>query len=117
MQLSCHFIFASFVYLGFFQQLLGLLGSLKGITSDSVASQCVLKLYESGEIEMINKTEPQQLAQFGVHFTTNTDQPQACNFASFVPYGEGAPLQVSIQFHKIKKGIHISFPKWRGKFS
>lgn len=76
-----------------FFELLGLLGSLKGITSDSVASQCVLKLYESGEIEMINKTEPQQLAQFGVHFITNTDQPQACNFASFVPYGEGAPLQ------------------------
>ncbi|ONI14877.1 hypothetical protein PRUPE_3G014300 [Prunus persica] len=34
-----------------FFELLGLLGSLKGITSDSVASQCVLKLYEAGEIE------------------------------------------------------------------
>ncbi|BBG98609.1 hypothetical protein Prudu_008062 [Prunus dulcis] len=74
-------------------QLLGLLGSLKGITSDSVASQCVLKLYEAGEIEVIDKSEPQQLAKFAAHFITYTDQPQACNFASFVPYGEDNPLQ------------------------
>ncbi|KAK4602820.1 hypothetical protein RGQ29_011712 [Quercus rubra] len=74
-------------------QLLGLLGSLKGITSDSVASQCVLKLYEGGEIEIINKSEPQQLAQFAVHFITNTDQQDACNFASFAPFGEETPLQ------------------------
>ncbi|XP_023872265.1 uncharacterized protein LOC111984874 isoform X3 [Quercus suber] len=74
-------------------QLLGLLGSLKGITSDSVASQCVLKLYEGGEIEKINKSEPQQLAQFAVHFITNTDQQEACNFASFAPFGEETPLQ------------------------
>ncbi|KAF3952973.1 hypothetical protein CMV_021534 [Castanea mollissima] len=76
-----------------FFELLGLLGSLKGITSDSVASQCVLKLYEGGEIEIINKSEPQQLAQFGAHFITNIDQPQACNFASFAPFGEETPLQ------------------------
>ena len=76
-------------------QLLGVLQSLKGITSDSVASQCVLKLYEAGEISMINKTETQGLAQFGAHFITQLDQPQSCNFASFVPYGEDTPLQVS----------------------
>ncbi|KAK4602819.1 hypothetical protein RGQ29_011712 [Quercus rubra] len=76
-----------------FFELLGLLGSLKGITSDSVASQCVLKLYEGGEIEIINKSEPQQLAQFAVHFITNTDQQDACNFASFAPFGEETPLQ------------------------
>lgn len=76
-----------------FLELLGLLGSLKGITSDSVASQCVLKLYESGEIKMLNKSEPKQLSQFGAHFVTHFDQPQACNFASFVPFGEDTPLQ------------------------
>ena len=86
-----HLKFASWCL---FEQLLGLLGSLKGITSDSVASQCVLKLYEGGEIEIINKSEPQQLAQFAVHFITNTDQQDACNFASFAPFGEETPLQV-----------------------
>lgn len=75
-------------------QLLGVLRSLKGITSYSVASQCVLKLYEAGEIVVINKSETRELAQFGAHFITNTDQPQSCNFASFVPYGEETPLQV-----------------------
>ncbi|KAG6720609.1 hypothetical protein I3842_03G071100 [Carya illinoinensis] len=77
-----------------FFELLGLLGSLKGITADSVTSQCVLKLYQSGEIKLINKSEPQQLAQFGAHFVTDTDQAQAaCNFASFVPFAEDTPLQ------------------------
>ncbi|XP_018816576.1 uncharacterized protein LOC108987949 isoform X1 [Juglans regia] len=76
-----------------FFELLGLLGSLKGITADSVTSQCVLKLYESGEIKMINKSEPQQLAQFAAHFVTDTDHAQACNFASFVPFVENTPLQ------------------------
>lgn len=75
-------------------QLLGLLGSLKGITTDSVASQCVLKLCEGGELEMINKSNPQQFQQFSAHFISNTDQAQACNFASFVPSSEILPLQV-----------------------
>ncbi len=77
-------------------QLLGVLQNLKGITSDSVASQCVLKLYEAGEIGIINKSETLELSQFGAHFITNSDRPQSCNFASFVPYGEETPLQVSI---------------------
>ncbi|XP_041002460.1 uncharacterized protein LOC121248147 isoform X3 [Juglans microcarpa x Juglans regia] len=76
-----------------FFELLGLLGSLKGITADSVTSQCVLKLYESGEVKMINKSEPQQLAQFAAHFVTDTGHAQACNFASFVPFAEDTPLQ------------------------
>lgn len=79
-----------------FLQLLGLLGNLKGITSDPVASQCVLKLYQSGEIQIINKSDPQQLVQFGAHFVTSTDQPQGCNIASFVPFVENTPLQVSM---------------------
>ncbi|KAK9284634.1 hypothetical protein L1049_023810 [Liquidambar formosana] len=76
-----------------FFELLGLLGSLKGITSDSVASECVLKSYEGGEIELINKNEPQQLTQFAAHFIGNTDQVQACNFATFLPSAEDSPLQ------------------------
>ncbi|PHT56326.1 hypothetical protein CQW23_04812 [Capsicum baccatum] len=74
-------------------QLLGLLGNLKGITSTYVASQCVLKLYQDGLVESINKNDPQQLAQYAAHFTANTDEAQPCNFATFVPIGEDAPLQ------------------------
>ncbi|CAA0813405.1 Unknown protein [Striga hermonthica] len=76
-----------------FFELLGLLGSLKGMTSEYVASQCVLKLYTEGQIQLINKTEPQQLTRFSAHFIVNTDQPQSCNFATFLPIGEEAPLQ------------------------
>ncbi|KAF9664163.1 hypothetical protein SADUNF_Sadunf17G0127700 [Salix dunnii] len=67
--------------------------SMKGITSDSMASECALKLYETGEIEMMNRSEPQQFSEFGAHFISVTDQPQACNFANFVPLVEDYPLQ------------------------
>ncbi|KGN52794.1 uncharacterized protein LOC101208429 isoform X1 [Cucumis sativus] len=76
-----------------FFELLGLLGSLKGITSESVTSECVLKQYEKGEIQIINKTETQQLAQFAAHFIADVDQPQSCNFATFLPSSEDTPLQ------------------------
>uniref|UniRef100_A0A7N1A834 Uncharacterized protein n=1 Tax=Kalanchoe fedtschenkoi TaxID=63787 RepID=A0A7N1A834_KALFE len=74
-------------------ELLGLLGSMKGITSDSVASQCVLKAYKAGQIEKINYTEPQQMAEIAAHFISNTLQPQACNFATFSPQVEETALQ------------------------
>ncbi|CAK7338885.1 unnamed protein product [Dovyalis caffra] len=74
-------------------QLLGILGSMKGITSDSMASQCALKLYETGGVEMINRNETQQFSEFGAHFISETNQPQACNFANFVPLAEDNPLQ------------------------
>lgn len=76
-----------------FFELLGLLGSLKGITADSVASPCVLKLCEGGGAEMINKSNPQQFQQFSANFISNTDLAQACNFASFAPTSESLPLQ------------------------
>ncbi|CAL5326661.1 unnamed protein product [Camellia sinensis] len=76
-----------------FFELLGLLGNLKGITSDLVASECVLKLLNEGQIEFINKSEPQQLTQFAAHFISNTDQAQSCNFATFLPMEEDTPLQ------------------------
>ncbi|KAK2652763.1 hypothetical protein Ddye_012619 [Dipteronia dyeriana] len=76
-----------------FFELLGLLSSMKGMTSESVASECVLKLYEGGEIDIINKSEPQQFSQFSAHFITQSDHPQACNFANFVPFSEETPLQ------------------------
>ncbi|KAF7816296.1 plant/F12P19-7 protein [Senna tora] len=76
-----------------FLELLGLLESLKGITSNTVASQCVLKLYEGGQIEMFNKTDEQKLAQFAAHFTSDTDQQPACNFAQFAPSSEDTALQ------------------------
>lgn len=77
-----------------FSQLLGLLGSLKGITSsDLVASECVLKLYSDGAIATVNKSETNQLTQFAAHFISDTDQAQSCNFATFLPNGENTPLQ------------------------
>ncbi|KAJ4706831.1 F12P19.7 isoform 1 [Melia azedarach] len=80
-----------------FFELLGLLGSMKGITSDSsVASACVLKLYQSGDIQLINSSSSDsQLELFAAHFTTHSDQPQACNFANFVPFQENTPLQIA----------------------
>ncbi|KAG7585934.1 hypothetical protein ISN45_Aa02g012820 [Arabidopsis thaliana x Arabidopsis arenosa] len=78
-----------------FFELLGLLGSLKGITSDAVASPCLLKLCEAGEVVKIDKGEQQGqvLSQFAAHFISDTDQPQTCNFANFFPLSEGTPLQ------------------------
>ncbi|KAG8659815.1 uncharacterized protein LOC110602925 isoform X1 [Manihot esculenta] len=76
-----------------FFELLGILESMKGITSNNLASECALKLYERGETEMINRNDPQQFAQFSAHFVSDTDQSQACNFANFVPFGEDNPLQ------------------------
>ncbi|GAA0144309.1 hypothetical protein LIER_04793 [Lithospermum erythrorhizon] len=76
-----------------FFELLGLLGFLKGLTSGSVASPCVLKLYNEGQIEIVNNSEPANLSQFTAHFIANTDRQQACNFATFLPSGEEMPLQ------------------------
>ena len=86
-------------------QLLGLLGRLKAITSELVASQCVKKLYESGDIQLINSSDSQQLSQFAAHFIGLTNQPQTCNFAAFVPSGETTPLQVTHHFY----GSHCNF--------
>lgn len=76
-----------------FFELLGLLGNLKGITSDLVASPCVLKLHSEGQVGVVNKTEPGQLSQFAAYFISDTDQTQSCNYATFVPLVEDAPLQ------------------------
>ncbi|WMV16339.1 hypothetical protein MTR67_009724, partial [Solanum verrucosum] len=50
-------------------------------------------LIQDGQVESINKTDHQQLAQYAAHFIANTDEAQPCNFATFVPIGEDAPLQ------------------------
>ncbi|KAK9106469.1 hypothetical protein Syun_022480 [Stephania yunnanensis] len=75
-----------------FFELLGLLGTLQGITSDTVPSECLMKSYMEGGIQMINKTELDKLKQFTAHFVGNTDE-QACNFATFLPFYEDTPLQ------------------------
>ncbi|KAF8389629.1 hypothetical protein HHK36_024148 [Tetracentron sinense] len=75
-------------------RLLALLGSLKGITSDYVASQCVLKSYFGGEIGIINMSEPQQLSQLAAHFIRSVDQQEACSFATFLPSEEDTPLNL-----------------------
>ncbi|XP_076894522.1 uncharacterized protein LOC143546838 [Bidens hawaiensis] len=78
-----------------FFELLGLMPTLKGITSDRIASPCLLKLYNEGQLQMLNKSEPQQFSQFTAHFISyNSNQPtQSCNYVSFVPIGEQTPLQ------------------------
>ncbi|XP_073038801.1 uncharacterized protein [Primulina eburnea] len=74
-----------------FLELLGLLGSLMGITSDSVASECVLKLYSEGQLQLINNTE---FNQFEAHFISiNNDAQSSCNLATFLPMDEEDPLQ------------------------
>ncbi|XP_058749114.1 uncharacterized protein LOC131622083 isoform X1 [Vicia villosa] len=76
-----------------FLEHLGLLESLKGVTSDTVASPCVLKLYKEGLIEILNKSDYQMISQFSAHFFSDTDQHSSCNFASTVPFSEDTPLQ------------------------
>lgn len=67
---------------------------MKGITSSSLASECVMKLYQGGQIDIINKTEPQQLSQYAAFFTSLSEQAQACNFVNFGSLREDYPLQV-----------------------
>ncbi|ERN17059.1 uncharacterized protein LOC18445391 isoform X1 [Amborella trichopoda] len=77
-----------------FFELLGLLGSLKAITSESMSSECLLKTYMGGEIEIVNKSETNQLAtQFTAHFIGEKRQSRACNFVTFEPSEENTPLQ------------------------
>lgn len=71
---------------------------MKGITSDQwIASECVMKMCQAGNIQVINKSEPQQLKDYGAHFLIDphSDQRQACNFAQFVALAEDLPLQVA----------------------
>ncbi|XP_023767453.1 uncharacterized protein LOC111916038 isoform X3 [Lactuca sativa] len=77
-------------------QLLGLLSNMKGITTERIASACVLKLYNGGQIQMLNKSEPQQFSQYTAHFIADNNvnqQTQSCNYVTFLPMGEQAPLQ------------------------
>ena len=75
-------------------QLLGVLESLKGITSNQVASQCVLQSYTSGNTQLVNRTDAQTLSQFSAEFISNIDEDKGCNFAAYVPLEEDTPLQV-----------------------
>ncbi|GJN09279.1 hypothetical protein PR202_ga27275 [Eleusine coracana subsp. coracana] len=77
-----------------FFELLGVLESLKGITSNQVASQCVLQSYTSGNVQLVNMTDALALSQFTAHFISNTDEDEGCNFAAYVPFEEDTPLQV-----------------------
>ena len=69
---------------------------MKGMTSATVASPCLLKMYNDGQIDMLNKSEPQQFSQYTAHFIgSNTNQQtQLCNYVTYAPMGEQAPLQV-----------------------
>ncbi|KAG0472748.1 hypothetical protein HPP92_014605 [Vanilla planifolia] len=73
--------------------LLGLLDGLRGMTSEFVTSECVLKSYATGNIQLVNQTNMQQIAQFTAHFSSNVNKVQACNLAAFVPLEERTPMQ------------------------
>ncbi|CAI9265477.1 unnamed protein product [Lactuca saligna] len=93
--LSNYSVDANYFPVSFFE-LLGLLSSMKGITSERVASACVLKLYNGGQIQMLNKSEPQQFSQYTAHFIAYNNvnqQTQSCNYVTFLPMGEQSPLQ------------------------
>lgn len=92
--LSNYSLDANYFPVSFFE-LLGLLPNMKGVTSEMVASPCLLKLYNEGKIQMLNKSEPQQFSQYTAHFVPdNTNQQtQSCNFVTFAPVGEQDPLQ------------------------
>ncbi|XP_076916035.1 uncharacterized protein LOC143575590 [Bidens hawaiensis] len=76
-------------------QLLGLMPTMKGITSEKVASPCLLKLYNEGELQMLNNSEPQHFSEYAAHFIGNNDyqDTESCNYITFVPTDEQAPLQ------------------------
>ncbi|XP_077220856.1 plant/protein [Tasmannia lanceolata] len=76
-----------------FFELLGLVERLKGITSDSITSHCILKSYADGNIQIVNKSDIQQLTKFTAHFVSHIDGQEACNFATFAPSDEDNPLQ------------------------
>ncbi|XP_062217002.1 uncharacterized protein LOC133917063 isoform X2 [Phragmites australis] len=76
-----------------FFELLGVLENLKGITSNQVASPCVLQSYTGGNIQLVDRTDAQKLTQFSAHFMNNIDEDKGCNFAAFVPLEEDTPLQ------------------------
>lgn len=59
-----------------------------------MGSECVMKLYNEGQVQLINTSEPRPFDHFAAHFIVNTDQSQSCNFATFLAAGEDAPLQV-----------------------
>ncbi|KAK1303323.1 hypothetical protein QJS10_CPB11g02225 [Acorus calamus] len=86
-------------------QMLGLLESLKGITSESVASGCVLRSYANGGLTVINATDTRQLASFSAHFTGDADKVQACNIANFGPLTEKTPLQVKSNYMCLSKSV------------
>ncbi|KAL5219147.1 hypothetical protein ABZP36_019831 [Zizania latifolia] len=67
------------------------LQDLKGVTSDQIASQCVLQSYTSGNVQLVSKADAEKLTQFSAHFMSNTDE--GCNFAAYVPSEEATPLQ------------------------
>ncbi|XP_024986054.1 uncharacterized protein LOC112521425 [Cynara cardunculus var. scolymus] len=92
--LSNYSLDANYFPVSFFE-LLGLLPNMKGITTEKVASPCLLKLYNEGQIQMLNKSEPQQFSHYTAHFVQdNTNQQtQSCNYVTFVPVGEQDPLQ------------------------
>ncbi|CAL4928722.1 unnamed protein product [Urochloa decumbens] len=76
-----------------FFELLGVLENLKGITSNQVASQCVLQSYTSGNTQLVNRTDAQAVSQFSAQFISNVDEDKGCNFAAYVPLEEDTALQ------------------------
>ncbi|MFS7955274.1 hypothetical protein Hanom_Chr07g00640751 [Helianthus anomalus] len=101
--------------------LLGLMPTMKGITSEKVASPCLLKLYNEGELQMLNNSEPQHFSQYAAHFIGHDDdqETQSCNYVTFFPRDEQAPLQVLPYFNSISHGacLRAEWIKYLGIFA
>lgn len=76
-----------------FLELLGVLNSLKAVTSKLVFSPCLAKYISDGDVQEVNQTDPEQILQFTAHLTSSSVSNQQCNYISFDPLGEQTPLQ------------------------
>ncbi|KAJ6851372.1 uncharacterized protein M6B38_258685 [Iris pallida] len=103
--LSNYSVDTTFFPVSFFE-LLGLLDNLKGITTELLTSECVLKLYASGSIQLVNKTDLQQLSNFTAHFVSSAEEERACNSAAFVSLDEKTPLQAKGGVDKVLGHLH-----------
>ncbi|KAH9301888.1 hypothetical protein KI387_013471, partial [Taxus chinensis] len=76
-----------------FLELLGVLDNLKGVTSESTSSACLMKYIADGYVQQINQEDQEQILQFTAYLSSFSVAVPQCNYISFDPFGELKPLQ------------------------